>query len=119
MRVSWDVALDLAAKKFKEIPKENIYNASYGGWGHAGSLHRCHHLAWRFFNTTLGGAIGTDGEYGNGAAARINPMIVGIWKFIRNKNKVYVMWGADLFKCNRIDYLVSNHVNDGYYPKYT
>lgn len=29
MRVSWDVALDLAAKKLKEIPKENIYNASY------------------------------------------------------------------------------------------
>lgn len=51
----WDVALDLAAKKLKEIPKENIYNASYGGWEHAGSLHRCHHLAWRFFNTTLGG----------------------------------------------------------------
>ncbi|GAA8865136.1 hypothetical protein HpRN3_14400 [Helicobacter pylori] len=77
VRVSWDVALDLAAKKLKEIPKENIYNASYGGWGHAGSLHRCHHLAWRFFNTTLGGAIGTDGEYGNGTATRINPMIVG------------------------------------------
>ncbi len=29
--------------------------------------------------------------------------------------KVYVMWGADLFKCNRIDYFVPNHVNDGYY----
>ncbi len=28
------------------------------------------------------------------------------------------MWGADLFKCNRIDYFVPNHVNDGYYPKY-
>lgn len=77
VHMSWDVALDLAAKKLKEIPKENIYNASYGGWGHAGSLHRCHHLAWRFFNTTLGGAIDTDGEYGNGTAARINPMIVG------------------------------------------
>lgn len=32
--------------------------------------------------------------------------------------KVYVMWGADLFKCNRIDYFAPNHVNDGYYPKY-
>ncbi|GHS28657.1 hypothetical protein JP0119_13410 [Helicobacter pylori] len=31
---------------------------------------------------------------------------------------MYVMWGADLFKCNRIDYFVPNHVNDGYYPKY-
>ncbi|WRC69611.1 molybdopterin guanine dinucleotide-containing S/N-oxide reductase [Helicobacter pylori] len=127
VRVSWDVALDLAAKKLKEIPKENIYNASYGGWGHAGSLHRCHHLAWRFFNTTLGGAIGTDGEYGNGAAARINPMIVGDMEVYSQQTtheemikncKVYVMWGADLFKCNRIDYFVPNHVNDGYYPKY-
>ncbi len=127
VRVSWDVALDLAAKKLKEIPKENIYNASYGGWGHAGSLHRCHHLAWRFFNTTLGGAIGTDGEYSNGAAARINPMIVGDMEVYSQQTtheemikncKVYVMWGADLFKCNRIDYFVPNHVNDGYYPKY-
>ncbi|GAA8016523.1 hypothetical protein HpBT081_12310 [Helicobacter pylori] len=123
--MSWDVALDLVAKKLKEIPKENIYNASYGGWGHAGSLHRCHHLAWRFFNTTLGGAIGTDGEYGNGAAARINPMIVGDMEVYSQQTtheemikncKVYVMWGADLFKCNRIDYFVPNHVNDGYYP---
>ncbi|GAA7606195.1 hypothetical protein JP0079_11980 [Helicobacter pylori] len=127
VRVSWDVALDLAAKKLKEIPKENIYNASYGGWGHAGSLHHCHHLAWRFFNTTLGGAIGTDGEYGNGVAARINPMIVGNMEVYSQQTtheemikncKVYVMWGADLFKCNRIDYFVPNHVNDGYYPKY-
>lgn len=127
VRVSWDVALDLAAKKLKEIPKENIYNASYGGWGHAGSLHRCHHLAWRFFNTTLGGAIGADGEYGNGAAARINPMIVGDMEVYSQQTtheemikncKVYVMWGEDLFKCNRIDYFVPNHVNDGYYPKY-
>ncbi len=117
MRVSWDVVLDLAAKKFKEIPKESIYNASYGGWGHAGSLHRCHHLAWRFFNTTLGGAIGADGEYGNGAAARINPMIVGDMEVYSQQTtheemikncKVYVMWGADLFKCNRIDYFVPN-----------
>ncbi|GAA9023723.1 molybdopterin guanine dinucleotide-containing S/N-oxide reductase [Helicobacter pylori] len=127
VRVSWDVALDLAAKKLKEIPKENIYNASYGGWGHAGSLHRCHHLAWRFFNTTLGGAIGADGEYGNGAAARINPMIVGDMEVYSQQTtheemikncKVYVMWGADLFKCNHIDYFVPNHVNDSYYPKY-
>ncbi len=127
VRVSWDVALELVAKKLKEIPKENIYNASYGGWGHAGSLHRCHHLAWRFFNTTLGGAIGTDGEYSNGAAARINPMIVGDMEVYSQQTtheemikncKVYVMWGADLFKCNRIDYFVPNHVNDSYYPKY-
>ncbi|GAA8260288.1 hypothetical protein HpKG66_12300 [Helicobacter pylori] len=86
MRVSWDVALDLAAKKLKEIPKENIYNASYGGWGHVGSLHRCHHLAWRFFNTTLGGAIGADG---------------GIWQWRGCKNKPYDCRGyGSLFATN-------------------
>ncbi|GAA7704140.1 hypothetical protein JP0095_13120 [Helicobacter pylori] len=49
VRVSWDVALDLAAKKLKEIPKENIYNASYGGWGHAGSLHPLSSFSMAFF----------------------------------------------------------------------
>ncbi|AFI05542.1 molybdopterin guanine dinucleotide-containing S/N-oxide reductase [Helicobacter cetorum] len=127
VRVSWDVALDLAAKKLKEIPRENIYNASYGGWGHVGKLHRCNSLAGRFFNTTLGGAVGTDGEYSNGAAGRVNPIIVGDMEVYSQQTtheemikncKVYVMWGADLFKCNRIDYFVPNHVNDSYYPKY-
>ncbi len=56
-----------------------------------------------FFNTTLGGAIGTDGEYGNGAAARINPMIVGDMEVYSQQTtheemikncKVYVMWGG-------------------------
>ncbi|GAA8714859.1 hypothetical protein BTM482_14000 [Helicobacter pylori] len=73
MRVSWDVALDLAAKKLKEIPKENIYNASYGGWGHAGSLHRCHHLAWRFFNTTLGGLLALMGNMAMGCGRKNKP----------------------------------------------
>ncbi len=49
MCVSWDVALDLAAKKLKEIPKENIYNASYGGWGHAGKLASLSSFSMAFF----------------------------------------------------------------------
>lgn len=91
VRVSWDVALDLAAKKFKEIPKENIYNASYGGWGHAGSM-----------------IVGDMEVYSQQTTHE---------EMIKNC-KVYVMWGEDLFKCNRIDYFVPNHVNDDYYPKY-
>ncbi|PAF47352.1 biotin sulfoxide reductase [Helicobacter sp. 12S02634-8] len=127
VRVSWDKALDLVAQKLKEIPRENIYNGSYGGWGHVGRLHNSNIVAGRFFNTTLGGAVGTDGEYSNGAAGRVNPTIMGDMEVYSLQTaheemiahcKVYVMWGTDLFKCNRIDYVVPNHVNDDYYPKY-
>lgn len=127
VRVSWETALDLLAKKIKETPRENIYNGSYGGWGHVGRLHNSNIVAGRFFNTILGGAVGTDGEYSNGAAGRVNPGIIGDMEVYSLQTtheemiancKVYVMWGTDLFKCNRIDYVVPNHVNDTYYPKY-
>ena len=127
VRVSWEVALDLVAKKLQQIPRENIYNGSYGGWGHVGRLHNSNVVAGRFFNTVLGGAVGTDGEYSNGAAGRVNPVIMGDMEVYSQQTtheemiancKVYVLWGADLFKCNRIDYVVPNHLNDTYYPKY-
>lgn len=127
VRVSWDVALDLVAKKLKETPRENIYNGSYGGWGHVGRLHNSNIVAGRFFNTTLGGAVGTDGEYSNGAAGRVNPTVMGDMEVYSLQTtheemiancKVYVLWGTDLYKCNKIDFVVPNHVNDVYYPKY-
>lgn len=127
VRVDWDTALELVAQKIKATPKENIYNAAYGGWGHVGRLHNANSVAGRFFNIVLGGAVGTDGEYSNGAAGRVNSDIIGDMEVysqqttheqIIKHTKVYVMWGADLFKCNRIDYVVPNHLNDTYYPKY-
>ena len=127
VRVDWDTALNLVAKKIKETPKEQIYNAAYGGWGHVGRLHNSNITAGRFFNIALGGAVGTDGEYSNGAAGRVNNDIIGDLEVyaqqttheqIIKNTKVYLMWGADLFKCNRIDYVVPNHTNDTYYPKY-
>lgn len=127
VRVDWETALNLVAEKIKSTPKENIYNAAYGGWGHVGRLHNSNIVTGRFFNIVLGGAVGTDGEYSNGAAGRVNNDIIGDLEVysqqttheqIIKNTKVYVMWGADLFKCNRIDYVVPNHVNDLYYPKY-
>ena len=32
--------------------------------------------------------------------------------------KIYVMWGADLFKCNQIDYKIANRGNNSYFEKY-
>lgn len=127
VRVDWDTALNLVAQKIKTTPKENIYNAAYGGWGHVGRLHNSNIVTGRFFNIVLGGAVGTDGEYSNGAAGRVNSDIIGDLEVysqqttheqIIKNTKVYVMWGADLFKCNRIDYVVPNHANDLYYPEY-
>lgn len=62
VRVSWEKALELVLEKLKETPIENLFNASYGAWGHVGLLHNCNSVAGRFFNTALGGHIGTDGE---------------------------------------------------------
>lgn len=127
VRVSWDEAIELALEKLKSTPIENIYNASYGGWGHVGALHNCNSVAGRFFNTVFGGAIGTDGEHSNGAAGRVNTAIIGdlevyslqtSHEVILENTKVYIMWGADLYKCNQIDYVVANRANNDYYKKY-
>ena len=77
VQVSWDKALELVAEKIKACPKENIYNGSYGGWSHPGTLNSCATLTGKFFNIAIGGAIGTAGEYSNGAAGPTNPGIVG------------------------------------------
>ncbi|OCR89427.1 biotin sulfoxide reductase [Campylobacter fetus subsp. testudinum] len=127
VRVSWDKALELVANKIKETPKENIYNATYIGWSHPGGIHSCPSLCGRFFNVAKRGAIGTAGEYSNGAAGAVNVDIIGdveayslqtTHEQILENTKTYVMWGADLFKCNKIDTKVPSRENDLYYPKY-
>ena len=82
MRVSWDEAMKLIVKKLQSVKTDEIYNASYSGWGHPGLLHNCNSVAGRFFNTVFGGAVGTDGEYSNGAAGRVTRLSLEIWKFI-------------------------------------
>ncbi|MFA6756207.1 MAG: molybdopterin-dependent oxidoreductase [Sulfurospirillaceae bacterium] len=127
VRVSWEKAAKLIADKIKATPRENIYNATYSGWSHPGTVHSCPALCGKFFNLAKGGAVGTYGEYSNGAAGPTNPGIVGDMEVyslqtaheqILENCEVYVMWGADLFKTNKIDYAVANRKNDEYYFKY-
>lgn len=127
VRVSWETLYDLILEKLQQTPIENLFNASYGGWGHIGLLNNCNSVAGRFFNTAMGGAIGTDGEYSNGAAGRVNGTIVGdlevyslqtAHEVILKHTQVYVMWGTDLVKTNKIDYKTPEHQNDLYYQKY-
>jgi trimethylamine-N-oxide reductase (cytochrome c) len=120
VRVSWDKALDLAADAIKKAQKkggnESIYNASYGGWSLPGAF-KPNVLAGRFFNQ-IGGAVGTAGEYSNGAAGPVNPTVVGDMEVysiqtaheqIIQNTEVMVLWGADLYKTNRVGYSVPNH----------
>lgn len=127
VRVSWDEALELVAKEIKATDRDNIYNGSYSGWSHPGRLNSCPTLAGKFFNIAKGGAVGTSGEYSNGAAGPTNPGIMGDMEVyslqtsheeMLANTEVYVMWGADLFKTNKVDYGVANRKNDAYFLKY-
>lgn len=61
MRVSWDVALIWRLKSLKKsLKKTSITPVMVAGGMRV--LHRCHHLAWRFFNTTLGGLLALMGN---------------------------------------------------------
>ncbi|OCL86873.1 Dimethyl sulfoxide/trimethylamine N-oxide reductase precursor [Aliarcobacter thereius] len=120
VRVSWEKALDLVADSIRKAQEkggnESLYNASYGGWSHPGAF-KPNVLAGRFFNQ-IGGAVGTFGEYSNGAAGAVNPSIVGDMEVysiqtaheqIIENTKILVLWGADLYKTNRAGYSVPNH----------
>ncbi|MDX1808840.1 MAG: molybdopterin-dependent oxidoreductase [Sulfurospirillaceae bacterium] len=127
IRVSWDKALDLVTRELKKTHRDNIYNGTTDGWAHPGLVNYCPTIAGRFFNIVKGGSVNSDGDYSVGAALRTNPTIVGdievyslqtTHEQILANTKVYVMWGADLFKDNKIDFAVANRKNDEYFLKY-
>jgi len=127
VRVSWVKALDLVAEQLKKTPRDNIYNGTTDGWAHPGLVNYCPTLAGRFFNIVKGGSINIDGDFSVGAALRTNPDIVGdievyslqtAHEQILGNTEVYVMWGADLFKTNKIDFAVANRKNDEYFIQY-
>ena len=129
VRVSWDTALDLVEKSIKDAQAKGgnkaLYNSAYSGWAHPGAF-KPNALAGRFFNQ-IGGAVGTAGEYSNGAAGPTNPVIVGDMEVysiqtaheqIIENTEVMILWGADLYKTNRIGWAVPNHRNIDAYEEY-
>ena len=118
VRVSWEKALKLVAKKLKDTPRDSIYNGTTDGWAHPGLVNYCPTLAGRFFNTVKGGSVNLDGDWSTGAALRTNPDVVGdievyslqtAHEQILPNTQVYVMWGAGLFKNNK--YLIKSNPN--------
>jgi len=127
VRVPWEEVIKLVAKKIKETPRDSIYNGTTDGWAHPGLVNYCPTLTGRFFNTVKGGSVNLDGDWSTGAALRTNPDVVGdievyslqtAHEQILPNTEVYVMWGADLFKTNKIDFAVANRKNDEYFLKY-
>jgi trimethylamine-N-oxide reductase (cytochrome c) len=121
VRVSWEEAAKLVADKIKATPRGNIHNAASSGWNHPGFVNSCFTQTGRFFNIVKGGSVATDGEYSNGAAGFVNPGVVGDMevysyqtanKVTAENCEVFVLWGTDLFKCNKIDYNVNNRRAD-------
>lgn len=87
--VSWDDALDLAAKELNRVRQTNgngaIYGGSYG-WASAGRFHHAQSQVHRFLNV-IGGYVSSFASYSTGAAQTIIPHILGL-----NFHKV--TWGT-------------------------
>ena len=79
VRVSWDCALELAAKAIKhtidEHGNEAIFGGSYG-WSSAGRFHHAQSQLHRFLNT-LGGYTASVNTYSAAAAEVIAPHVIG------------------------------------------
>jgi len=105
VQVSWDTAIDLAAKKLDEVRRrgnEEIFGGSYG-WGSAGRFHHAQSQIHRFLNC-LGGYTASVNSYSVGTAQVLLPHIVaGVdeilrkatsWPIIARDTEVFVLFGG-------------------------
>ena len=113
VRVSWDVALDLAAKQMRETfdkhGSESIYGECYW-WGGSGRVGWGRTVSRRMMSI-LGGFVSESGDYSTGAGLMIMPHVIGgsavydtptKWKAIRENAKNVVIWGCDPIRTNQI-----------------
>lgn len=123
VRVSWDEALDLAAKALKEnfdkYGAESIYGECYW-WGGSGKVGWGRTVAHRMLKV-LGGYVEESGDYSTGAGLVIMPHVLGSsavydtptkYKAIIKNAKNVVFWGTDPLVTNQISSVPPTH--DGY-----
>ena len=123
VRVSWDTALDLAAKALKEnfdkYGPEAIYGECYW-WGGSGKIGWGRTVGHRMLKV-LGGYVEESGDYSTGAGLVIMPHVLGgsavydaptKWKAIAKNAKNVVFWGTDPLVTGQISWLPPTH--DGY-----
>jgi len=120
VRVSWDVALDLAAKALKEnhekFGSESVYGECYW-WGGFGKVGWGRTVSRRMMKV-LGGFVSESGDYSTGAGLVIMPHVVGEtavyskstkWKSIHEHCKNIVFWGTDPVVTGQISYTIPSH----------
>ncbi|PAF53408.1 trimethylamine-N-oxide reductase [Helicobacter sp. 13S00482-2] len=122
VRVSWETALDLAAKALKEnfdkYGAESIYGECYW-WGGSGKVSWGRTVAHRMLKI-LGGYVEESGDYSTGAGMVIMPHVMGSntvyesptkWKAILKGAKNIVFWGTDPLITNQIAVSSPTHEN--------
>ncbi|PAF43081.1 molybdopterin-dependent oxidoreductase [Helicobacter sp. 11S03491-1] len=126
VRVSWDVALDLAAKalrkNFDKYGPEAIYGECYW-WGGSGKVSWGRTVAHRMLKI-LGGYVEESGDYSTGAGMVIMPHVMGSntvyesptkWKAVLKGAKNVVFWGTDPLITSQISVGIPTHDS---YPAY-
>lgn len=128
IRVSWDLALDLAAKALKDNYDKYGASAIYGEcywWGGFGKVSWGRTMAHRMLKI-LGGYVEESGDYSTGAGMVILPHIFGSntvyeaptrYKAILKNAKNVVIWGSDLLVTNQIAVECPTHSNYEYFEK--
>lgn len=120
VRVSWDKALDLAAKALKDsfdkYGAQSIYGECYW-WGGSGKVSWGRTVAHRMLKV-LGGYVEESGDYSTGAGLVIMPHVLGSsavydaptkWKAIVKNAKNVVFWGTDPIVTNQISSIPPSH----------
>lgn len=106
VEVSWEVALDLVAKKLQRVKtdygNQAIFGGSYG-WGSAGRFHHAQSQLHRFLNG-FGGYVASVDSYSLGAGRVLMPHIVGnmdwllaghtSWKNLAQYCELFVAFGG-------------------------
>lgn len=120
VRVSWETALDLAAKQmrtnFDKFGPESIYGECYW-WGGSGRVSWGRTVSRRMMRV-LGGFVTESGDYSTGAGLVIMPHVLGgssvydtptKWKAIIENAKSVVVWGCDPLITNQITWSIPLH----------
>ncbi|MFT5835540.1 MAG: trimethylamine-N-oxide reductase (cytochrome c) [Sulfurimonas sp.] len=128
VRVSWDTALDLAAKEmrtnFDKFGPQSIYGECYW-WGGSGRVSWGRTVSRRMMRI-LGGFVTESGDYSTGAGVVVMPHVVGStavydtptkWKPIIENARNVVIWGCDPLMCNQITWSIPMHKCYEEYPK--
>lgn len=123
VRVSWETALDLAAKEIKRVydtyGPSAVFGRSYG-WMSTGKVNAAINLENRLLNL-CGGYIGCENSYSTAAISKILPYVVGTgdprstsWDSVLKHAERVVFWGCDPLVTNDIDWLTTLHNGTGY-----